>query len=48
MVRYQSETTTYFAIDERRSYPNFRSDFRPPAYVVLTREIEAKSEERCG
>ena len=46
MVRHQSDTTTYFAIDERRSYPNFRSNFRPPAYVVLTREIEAESEKR--
>ncbi len=39
MLRYQSEATGYSQEQKRRSYPKFRTDFCPPAYAVLTREV---------
>jgi hypothetical protein len=45
-VRYRSGKTENYRFQEQRSYPKSRLDFRPPAYVVLTREIGTKSDER--
>ena len=41
MVRYLSEIARLSGSTPSRSYPNLRYDFRPRAYVVLTREIGA-------
>ncbi len=48
MLRYQSEATGYFQEQRRRSYPKIRTDFSPPAYVLLTREIVPGTKERHG
>jgi hypothetical protein len=48
MVRYLSESAVFSWILHSRSHPNLRYDFRPRAYVVLTREIEADWRERHG
>ncbi|SJM28265.1 hypothetical protein BQ8482_110195 [Mesorhizobium delmotii] len=48
MVRYPSEIAGFFNNPGLRSYPKPRCDFRPRAYVVLTREIGASRSERHG
>jgi len=39
MVRYLSDLTGVFKTRGARSYPTLRRNFRPRAYVVLTREV---------
>jgi hypothetical protein len=46
MLRYLSENAGLSENRASRSYPNLRYDFRPRAYVVLTREIEAQRSDR--
>lgn len=48
MVRYLSENTRFIGDLLSRSYPKLRCDFRPRAYVVLTREIGADRRELHG
>ena len=48
MLRYPPEATGYSQARERRSYPKTRTDFLPPAYVLLTREIVPGMKERHG
>jgi hypothetical protein len=36
MLRYPTEATGYSQTYKRRSYPKTRTDFLPPAYVLLT------------
>lgn len=45
MVRYPFESARLSEFPLPRSYPNLRYDFRPRAYVVLTREIGANRME---
>jgi len=48
MVRYLPEHTRVLKSSPSRSHPNPRHDFRPPAYVVLTRNVRAnRSERQC-
>ncbi len=46
MLLYDIESTIKSEMDERCSYPKLRSDFRPPAFVMLTREDGARWEDR--
>ena len=48
MALYLTVFTRFFKSRASRSYPKLRYDFRPPAYVVLTREIRAGRSERHG
>jgi hypothetical protein len=48
MLRYQPEATGYSQQQKRRSYPKIRTDFLPPAYVLLMREIVPGTKECHG
>ena len=45
MLRYPTVITEKLKLSARRSYPRSRPDFRPPAYVVLTREMGVRTGE---
>jgi hypothetical protein len=47
-MRYATVITKQFEIQRRLGYPQTRSDLRPPAYVVLTREPELGRENSHG
>jgi hypothetical protein len=48
MLRYPAEAIGYFQQHKRRSYPKTRTDFLPPAYVRLTREVVPGTKGRHG
>jgi len=48
MSRYLSEIKKEFEFSCRRAYPPIRHDFRPAAYVVLTRDGGFVTEEVHG
>lgn len=48
MTRYHTINKKEFDLPRRRNYPSLRHDFRPAAYVVLTREIASVMEEAHG
>lgn len=47
-MRYVTVITKQFELPSRLGYSQSRSDLRPPAYVVLTREPELRRENSHG
>lgn len=47
-MRYTTVITKQFEFPSRLPYPHSRSDLRPSAYVVLTREPELRRENSHG
>jgi hypothetical protein len=48
MPRHHTVITKKFDFLHRQGYPSLRYDFRPTAYVVLTREVAPVMEEAHG
>lgn len=48
MIRYHTVYKNEFETRPSRGYPSARYDFRPPAYVVLTRDVALRSEKHHG
>ena len=48
MTAYHTVNTKEFDFQSRRPYPFSRSDFRPAAYVVLTRVSGVTEEKNNG
>jgi hypothetical protein len=48
MVRYHTVSVKELEIHGGRTYPSARPNFRPAAYVVLTRKNGVKSEKPRG
>ncbi len=48
MTRYHTALKKEFETLPSRGYPSSRYDFRPPAYVVLTRDVARRSEKHHG